>query len=59
MIQKFRQQILRARDFTRDSLLDREYTREEQNKITLIMTYYQVFQNIKKTSAELHRLIST
>ena len=29
-----RKQILRARGFSRDSLLDRENTREEQNKIT-------------------------
>ena len=31
-----RKQILRARGFSRDSLLDRENTREEQNKITFI-----------------------
>ena len=35
-------QILRARGFSRDSLLDRENTREGQNKITFNLTYYPV-----------------
>ena len=42
-----RKQILRARDFSRDSLLDRENIREEQNEITFNLTYYSIFQNIK------------
>ena len=41
-----RKQILRARGFSRDSLLDRENTREGQNKITFNLTYYPVFQNV-------------
>ena len=44
-----RKQILRARGFSRDSLLDRENTREEQNKITFNLTYYPVFQMLKKS----------
>ena len=36
---EIRKQVLRARDFLRDSLLDRENTREEQIKITLNLTY--------------------
>ena len=42
-----RKQILRARGFSRDSLLDRENSREEQNKIAFNLTY-PVFQNVKK-----------
>ena len=41
-----RKQILRAIGFSRDSLLDRENTREEQNKITFNLTCYSVFQNV-------------
>ena len=37
-----RKQILRARGFSRDSLLDRENVREKQNKITFNPTYYPV-----------------
>ena len=43
-----RKQILRPRGFSRDSLLDRENTREEQNKATFNLTYYIVFPNVKK-----------
>ena len=53
-----RKQILRARGFSRDSLLDRENIREEQNKITFNLTYYPVFQNVKKILAELHLLLT-
>ena len=53
-----RKQILRARSFSRDSLLDRENTRDEQNKITFNLTYYPVFQNVKKILAELHLLLT-
>ena len=44
-------QILRARGFSRDSILHRENIREEQNKITFNLTYYPVFQNVKKILA--------
>ena len=53
-----RKQILRARGFSRDSLLDRENTREEQDKITFNLTYYPVFQNVKNVLAELHLLLT-
>ena len=49
-------QILRARDFSRDSLLDRENTRAEQSKITFNLIHYLVFQNVEKYLAELHLL---
>ena len=56
--QEVRKQIVRARCFSRDSLLDWENTREEQNKITFNLTYYLVFQNVKKILPELHLLLT-
>ena len=53
-----RKQILRIKGFSRDSLLDRENTREEQDKITFNLTYYPVFQNVKNVLAELHLLLT-
>ena len=35
--------------FSRDFLLDRENTREEQKKITFNLIYYPVFQMLKKS----------
>ena len=37
--------------------MDRENTGEEKNKITFNLTYYPVFQNVKKILAELHLLL--
>ena len=53
-----RKQVLRARSFSRDSLLDKESTMDEQNKITFNLTYYTAFQNVKKILAELHLLLT-
>ena len=53
-----RKQILRAIGFSRDSLLDRASTREEQNKITFNLTYYSIFMNVKKILTELHLLLT-
>ena len=39
-------------------MLDRENTREEQNKIPFNLTYYPVFENVKKILAELHLLLT-
>ena len=55
---EIRKQILRARGFSRDTLLDRENTREEQNKITFNLTYYPVLQNLLKFLTELHLLLT-
>ena len=38
-------------------MLDRENTREEQNKITFNLNYYPVFQNVKNFLGELHLLL--
>ena len=53
-----RKQILTAGFFSRDSLLNRENTIEEQNKITFNLTYYPVFQIVKNFLAELHFLFT-
>ena len=53
-----RKQILRARGFSRDSLLDRESTREEQKEINFNVTYYPVFQNVKKLSCEVCKSVN-
>ena len=53
-----RKLISRARGFSRDSLLDRENTREEQNNITFNLTYYPVYQNAKKILAELRLFLT-
>ena len=53
-----RKQVLRARRFSRDSLLDRESTRDEQKNITFNLTYYPAFQIVKKILAELHLLLT-
>ena len=55
---EFQKQIIRVSGFSRDSLLDRENTREEQNKINFNLNYYLVFQNVKKILAELHLLLT-
>ena len=44
---------MRARTFSINFLLDTENIREEQNKITVNLTYYLVFQNVEKILAEL------
>ena len=44
--QKVRKQILRARGFSRDPLLDKENAREERKRITFNLTYYPAFENV-------------
>ena len=39
-------------------MLEREITREEQNKITYNLLCYPIFQNVKKNLAELHLLLT-
>ena len=49
---------LRARGFSREFLLDRENTGEEQTIITFNLIFYPFFQNVKKFLAELHLLFT-
>ena len=55
---EIRIQLLRAWGFLRDSQLDRENSRKEQNKIIFDLTYYPLFQNFKNILAELHFLLT-
>ena len=55
---EIRIQLLRAWGFLRDSQLDRENSRKEQNKIIFDLTYYPLFQNFKNILAELHLLLT-
>ena len=58
MNERIESKFLSARGFSRDSLLDRENIRQEQNKITFNLTYYPVLQNVKKILEELHLLLT-
>ena len=53
-----RQQILRARAISRDSLLDKEDHKEKQEKITLNITYYPIFSKAKRILQEIHLLLT-
>ena len=50
---------LRARGFSRDSLLKKENTREGENKITFNLIFYPVFQNVKNVLVESHILLTS
>ena len=54
-----RKKNLRARSFSRDSLLKKENTREEENKITVNLIFYPVFQNVKNVLVESHILLTS
>ena len=49
-----RKQILRARENSRKDLLEREKAETSEPKLTLNITYYPVFQNIRNIFQELH-----
>ena len=51
-----RKQILRAREHSRKDLLEREKAEIFEPKLTLNITYYPVFQNIRNILQELHLL---
>ena len=53
-----RKQILRVREHSRKDLLEREKTEISEPKLTFNITYYIVFQNIRKTLQELHLLLA-
>ena len=52
-----RKQILRARDRSREDLLEREKTETSEPKLTFNITYYPVLQNIRNKLQELHLLL--
>ena len=53
-----RKQILRAREYSRKDLLEREKAETSEPKLTLNITYYPVFQNIRNILQELHLLLA-
>ena len=49
-----RKQVLRAREHSRESLLEKVKSESNQDKLTFNITYYPVFQNIRNILQELH-----
>ena len=53
-----RNQILKAREKSRESLLENVISRSSELKLTFNLTYYPVFQNVRKILEELHILLA-
>ena len=53
-----REQILRARKFKRDDLLDRKPREETGNKLVFNITYHPAFARIKDTLSKIHLLLT-
>ena len=53
-----RKQVLRAREHSRESLLKKVKSESNQNKLTINITYYPVFQNVRNILQELHILLT-
>ena len=53
-----RTQILKARDESSDSLLERGNTKTSESKLTFNITHYPVFQNIRSILKELQILLA-
>ena len=51
-------QILRAGEHSRNDLLEREKPEMSEQKLTLNITYYPVFQNVRAVMKELHILLT-
>ena len=49
-----RKQILRAREHSRNDLLEREKQQMSEQKLTFNITYYPAFQNVTAIMEELH-----
>ena len=47
-------QVLRAREHSRESLLEKVKSETYQNKLAFNITYYPVFQNVRNILQELH-----
>ena len=54
-----RNQILRAREHSRNDLLEREKQQMSEQKLTFNITYYPAFQNVRAIMEELHILLTT
>ena len=53
-----RNQILRAREHSRNDLLEREKPQMSAQKVTISITYYSAFQNVRTIMEELHILLT-
>ena len=53
-----RSQILKAREKSRENLLENVNTRSSEQKLTFNITYYPVFQNVRNILEELHILLA-
>ena len=53
-----RKQVLRAREHSRESLLEKVKSESDQKKLTFNITYYPVFQNVRNILQELHILLT-
>ena len=51
-------QILRAREHSRNNLLEREKPQVSEQKLTFNVTYYPAFQNVRAIMEELHFLLT-
>ena len=55
MVRKY---VLRAREHSRESLLEKVKPESDQSKLTFHITYYPVFQNVRNILQELHILLT-
>ena len=53
-----RNHVLRAREHSRNDLLEREKPRMSAQKVTISITYYSAFQNVRTIMEELHILLT-
>ena len=53
-----RKPILRAREHSRNDLLEREKQQMSEQKLTFNITYYPAFQNVRAIMEELHILLT-
>ena len=49
-----RKQILKAREYSRNDLLEREKPQMSEQKLTFNITYYSDFQNVRTIMEELN-----
>ena len=53
-----RKQVLRAREHSRESLLEKVKSESNKKKLTFNITYHPVFQNVRNILQELHILLT-
>ena len=53
-----RKQILSAREYSRNDLLEKEKQQMPEKKLTFNITYYPAFQHVRRIMEELHILLT-